>query len=342
MKLVTFRIQTPLGWFDRAGAVAGDVVLDLNAAYAWYLNQQGDAQPQKVADVLLPNTVLGLLQQGNRAMGQARLMLEFYKMGELGDLANPVLGLNNARLLFAHNEVTLQAPLPRPTSFRDFYAFEEHVANGFARRKEPIPEPWFEIPVYYKGNPNSFIGPNVEAPWPNYTKKLDYELELGCIIGKAGINIPENQAKDYIAGYCIINDVSARDIQRSEMLCRLGPAKAKDFATIIGPWIVTPDEVGDAYDLRMTADINGERWSDGHSGTIHWSFEQMIAHASKDEWLQPGDIFGSGTVGRGCGLELDRWIQPGDTMTLTIDKLGTLTNVVGQPKAALAEMPVAP
>ncbi|MFN8615045.1 MAG: fumarylacetoacetate hydrolase family protein [Vampirovibrionales bacterium] len=331
MKLVTFRIQTPIGWFDRAGALAGEVIIDLNAAYAWYLHQQGDPRPQQVADVLLPSSVLALLQQGQRAMEQARLMLEFYKAGEWGDWTNPVLGLNNARLLFAQSEVTLRAPLPNPTSFRDFYAFEEHVRNGFARRKEPIPEPWFELPVYYKGNPASMIGPDELIPWPRYTQKLDYELEFACVIGKAGVNISENNAKQYIAGYCIVNDTSARDIQRQEMLCRLGPAKAKDFATVLGPWLVTPDEVGDPYNLTMTATVNGEEWSRGHSGSIHWTFEQMIAHASQDEWLYPGDVIASGTVGRGCGLELDRWIQPLDRIVLSIDKLGVLENTVGEP-----------
>jgi 2-keto-4-pentenoate hydratase/2-oxohepta-3-ene-1,7-dioic acid hydratase in catechol pathway len=132
----------------------------------------------------------------------------------------------------------------------------------------------------------------------------------------------------------VMNDLSARDIQRKEMQVRLGPAKGKDFATAIGPWLVTPDEVGDDRDLPMAVRVNGEVWSEGNAGTSYWTFAQMIAHASMDETLYPGDIFGSGTVGRGCGLELDRWIQPGDVVELEIARLGVLRNPIGQPIAA--------
>ena len=133
---------------------------------------------------------------------------------------------------------------------------------------------------------------------------------------------------DYIAGFTIMNDFSARDIQRKEMKVRLGPAKGKDFATAIGPVLVTPDEIGDPYNLRMAAKVNGELWSEGNSGTIYHSFEKMIAFASQDEMLYPGDLIGSGTVGTGCGLEIDRWIQPGDVVELEIEKIGVLRNKV--------------
>lgn len=327
MKLVTFRVETPIGWVDRLGAVAGEVVIDLNATYAWYLNQQGDSQPQHMANALLPSDMRGFLNAGARAMENARILQELYKHHEFSDNK----GLRGATMIFNLADITLQAPVNQPNVYRDFYAFEEHVETGFARRHEAIPEAWYELPVYYKGNHRSIIGPEVTVPWPSYTQKLDYELELACVIGKTGQNIPEQEASHYIAGYMILNDISARDIQKKEMSCRLGPAKAKDFCTVTGPWLVTTDEVGDAYRLAMTADINGERWSAGNSSTIHYTFEKMIAFASQHETLYPGDIIGSGTVGTGCGLELNRWIQPGDTMSLTIDKLGTLNNTVGQP-----------
>jgi 2-keto-4-pentenoate hydratase/2-oxohepta-3-ene-1,7-dioic acid hydratase in catechol pathway len=211
---------------------------------------------------------------------------------------------------------------------RDFYAFEQHVKKGFEKRGEPMPQEWYEMPVYYKGNHQSIIGPDEDVPWPPFTEKFDYELELAIIIGKSGRNIPESNARNYIAGFTIMNDFSARDMQRKEMKVRLGPAKGKDFATAIGPVLVTPDEIGDPYNLKMTAKINGEVWSEGNSKSIYHSFEKMIAFASMEETLYPGDLIGSGTVGTGCGLELDRWVKPGDVIELEIEKIGVLRNKV--------------
>jgi 2-keto-4-pentenoate hydratase/2-oxohepta-3-ene-1,7-dioic acid hydratase in catechol pathway len=191
-----------------------------------------------------------------------------------------------------------------------------------------MPQEWYEMPVYYKGNHKAIIGPDEDVHWPPFTEKFDYELEIAVVIGKVGRNIPESNARDHIAGFTVMNDFSARDIQRKEMKVRLGPAKGKDFATAIGPVLVTPDEIGEAYNLRMTARINGELWSEGNSGTIHHSFEKMIAFASMEETLYPGDLIGSGTVGTGCGLELDRWLKPGDVMELEIEKIGVLRNRV--------------
>ncbi|MDP7740714.1 MAG: fumarylacetoacetate hydrolase family protein [Lentisphaeria bacterium] len=223
--------------------------------------------------------------------------------------------------------VPLLAPLPRPRSFRDFWGFEEHVKTCWQLRGEAVPDTWYELPIYYKGNRLSIIGPDEDVCWPSYTEKLDYELELGIIIGKQGRDIHADDADSHIFGYTALNDWSARDIQRREMACRLGPAKGKDFATSIGPCIVTADEV-DPYDLQMIARINGEVWTDNHSGTIYHRFNQCIAHASMDETLYPGELFGSGTVGRGCGLELDRWLQPGDVVELEIENIGILRNRV--------------
>ena len=154
---------------------------------------------------------------------------------------------------------------------------------------------------------------------------MDYELELACIIGKEGIDIPVEHADQYIGGYCIMNDWSARDIQMKEMSVGLGPAKGKDFATSMGPWLVTPDEF-DPSTARMVARVNGEVWSDGQYSTVNWSFGQMLAHVSMDEAVYPGDVFGSGTVGFGCGLEHGRWLQPGNVVELEITGLGVLRN----------------
>jgi len=166
------------------------------------------------------------------------------------------------------------------------------------------------------------------VPWPSFTEKFDYELELAAVIGRKGRNIPADRARDYIAGFTVMNDFSARDIQRKEMRVRLGPAKGKDWCTALGPYLVTPDQIGDPYNLRMTARINGEQWSEGNSSSTYWKFEQMIEFLSKDDTIFPGDVIGSGTVGTGCGLELDRWVKRGDVMELEIEKIGVLRNRV--------------
>lgn len=212
-------------------------------------------------------------------------------------------------------------------SLRDFIAFEAHIKTVRNRRGDQVPPAWYELPVYYKGNYRTLLGHDQTLTWPQFTEKLDYELELACIVGKEGIDIPVEQAQGFIGGYAVMNDWSARDIQARESSVGLGPSKGKDFGTSVGPWLVTPDEF-DPHDARMTARINGEVWSDGNIGQIHWSFPQMIAHVSMDETVYPGDILGSGTVGGGCGLELERWLQPGDVVELEVAGIGVLRNRV--------------
>ena len=183
-----------------------------------------------------------------------------------------------------------------------FYAHEKHVAVGFKLRKEPIPPAWYEIPAYYKGSCHSFIGHGDEILWPSYSKILDYELELAAIVGKDGFNLTKKQARHHIFGLTILNDISARDVQKKEMSIRLGPAKAKDFCSVIGPVITTMDEFNyEEPNLAMMARINGKEWSRGKSGDAYYSFSQMIAHVSQEEWILAGDLLGSGTVGTGCG-----------------------------------------
>ena len=212
-------------------------------------------------------------------------------------------------------------------SLRDFIAFEQHIGTIRSRRGGDIPEAWYRMPVYYKGNHRSLLGHGRQLIWPRYSQRMDFELELACIVGKEGIDITETEAGAYIGGYAVMNDWSARDIQMEEMSVGLGPSKGKDFGTSIGPWVVTPEEFNPA-DARMTARINGELWSDGNIGQIHWSFPRMLAHTSMDETLYPGDILGSGTVGGGCGLELDRWLQSGDVVELEVEGIGVLRNRV--------------
>lgn len=323
MRLTTFEVRTVLGRHQRLGALLGDRIVDLNLAVAWRLQLAGDPAWRRMAELLMPADMKAFLEVGPRAMIEAGATLA--ALAALPDIPE---GPDGSVLVHERSAVRVLAPLPAPQSLRDFYAFEEHVKTGFAKRQEPIPAPWYEIPVYYKGNHRSIYGPEDDLLWPAYSDQLDFELELAAVIGVGGRNIPVEQAMDHVAGYTIMNDVSARDIQRKEMACRLGPAKGKDFATVLGPWLVTPDEVGDLTSLPATVKVNGEVWSETDAGNPYWSFAQMIAHVSQDETLYPGDVLASGTVGRGCGLELDRWIKPGDVVELSIARIGTLTNRV--------------
>jgi 2-keto-4-pentenoate hydratase/2-oxohepta-3-ene-1,7-dioic acid hydratase in catechol pathway len=323
MKLCTFEVLTRLGRHTRLGAVTGQGIVDLNFACARLLAERGEPRPRKLAAVILPADMLEFLEEGSTALRCAAQALEAVS----GGLRE---GLEGETLLYDPAQVRLLAPLPDPPSLRDFFAFEEHVKAGFERRGEPMPPEWYQIPVYYKGGHRNILGPEAEVPWPSFTGKFDYELELAAVIGRQGRNIKADQARDYIAGFTIMNDFSARDIQRQEMKVRLGPAKGKDWATALGPWLVTPDEIGDPYNLRMAARVNGELWSEGNSASMNWKFEQMIEFLTRDDTIYPGDVLGSGTVGRGCGLELDRWVQPGDVIELEIAGLGALRSTVGQ------------
>ncbi len=299
-------------------------IVDLNFAYARHRAEEGEPRAHAMADALLPGNMLAFLQGGRPAMDRARHILEKIEPR----LETGLRGINDETLLYRPEEVRLLSPIPNPPSLRDFYAFEDHVKRSFEKRGDPMPREWYEIPVYYKSGHHNILGTEQDVLWPSFTEKFDYELEMAVVIGRRGTNIKAPSARDWIAGYTVMNDFSARDIQRKEMKVRLGPAKGKDWATAVGPYLVTPDEIPDPYNLRMTARINGELWSEGNTASLHWKFEQMIEFLTTDDTILPGDIIGSGTVGTGCGLELDRWIRPGDTMELEIEKVGVLRNRV--------------
>jgi len=324
MKLVSFLVTTPLGTFARMGAMHGQGLVDLNMAYARWLVDQREPQPRRLADAQVPSTMLEFLEGGCSAMAAARRAMDY-----VVTLGSSTKGPSDEEVFYKAGDVRIIAPLPNPASLRDFIAFEAHIAATSQKRGQPIPPEWYKAPVYYKGNHRTIIGPDEDLLWPLNSTKLDYELEMACVIGCQGKDIGEREAHDYIAGYTIMNDFSARDIQFQEMACRLGPAKGKDFATALGPCLVTPDEITDLGALTMVARVNGEEWSRGRFGTIHWSFPQMIAHVARGEMIYPGDVLGSGTVGGGCGLELDRYLQVGDVVELEIQPIGILrTRVV--------------
>lgn len=321
---------------------------------------------QHIGALMDDERTLALLAQGETAMdGRASLfftdMLTFLHSGLAAlERAKAVLEfITRERLpstITLLQDVKLLAPIPIPTSMRDSMGFEQHIINairvvGFKRlafldewvekvfgRKHSLAyllnRTWYDRPIYYKGNRHSVIGTNTDVRIPPYTQKFDYELEFGIYIGKQGVNIPREKARDYIGGYTIFNDFSARDIQLKEQGGRLGPTKGKDFDTgnALGPYLVTPDEIPDPYQLSMTARINGEEWSRGTSADMHYKFEDLIAYISQSETLYVGDFIGSGTCsgaqGRGCGLELNRFLNSGDVVELEVQGLGILCNRV--------------
>ena len=330
MKLVTFSTQTEYGTVERIGALHGDSVIDLNSAVVAMLEEQGETErAQEVADAIIPCDMQKFLQGGKLSMNKAQDAMYFAQARYDG--STPITTNNNQYIVFDLSKVTLLAPLTKPTSIRDTISFETHAKNFEKRTGKPIPELWYQQPLYYKGNPHTVQGHGAVVPWPSYTEKLDYELEFGIYIGKTGTNIPVEEAKDYIAGYTIFNDISARDVLQQEVTMLLGPAKGKDMdgGNIMGPCLVTPDEI-DVSNLNMVARINGEVWSQGNTSDMYWSFEQIIAHVSQSETLHPGDFIGSGTIAFGCGDELERWIQPGDTIELDVEGIGVLRSVVGE------------
>lgn len=237
------------------------------------------------------------------------------------------------------SNVHLLPPVPDPATFRDFYVFEQHVKAARKGRGLDMHPSWYEFPVFYYSNPVNLFGDGEDFPYPDGCKALDFELELAIIIANGGKDISAEDADMVIGGYTILNDWSARDFQKEEMVLNMGPAKGKDFGSCFGPYMVTPDEIADAWDadgklqLRMTLHVNGKLLSDGNANDMYHSWGDMIARASRNTKLVAGEYIGSGTVGTGCILELkpentNGWIQKGDTVTLEIEGLGILENKV--------------
>jgi 2-keto-4-pentenoate hydratase/2-oxohepta-3-ene-1,7-dioic acid hydratase in catechol pathway len=223
----------------------------------------------------------------------------------------------------------LRAPL-RPRSLRDFLAFEGHLINAFSRLGRDIPAEWYQTPAYYKGLPDTVIGPEEQIPWPRYTDQLDHELEIAVVIGHGGRDIAAERALDHVFGATIWNDMSARDTQRAELPVGMGPCKAKDWdgSNVLGPCIVTADEI-DLTAIDASVRVNGETWGHDSTANMHHTFAAMIAYSSMDQTLHAGEVIGSGTLAGGSGLELDRWLRPGDVIEMEASGIGVLRNRVG-------------
>ena len=321
MKLVSFARRGATG--RALGALDGDHVLHL--AHAAAILGSSDGERATLA------TMESLLADWARGFPVAQRVAERAAAFPPGNRAESLLQATRHPL----DDLTIRVPVAHPPSLRDFYSFETHVKNARARRGLPVPPEWYEFPAFYFSNPGALLGQGDDVRKPAWTEALDYELEIACVIGRRARDVRAEDWRDVVAGFTILNDWSARDVQRKEMAIGLGPAKGKDFATSLGPALVTLDEVesrsaGDRHDLAMEARVNGRVLSRGNAKDLHFTFGQMIARASQDVYLFPGDVIGSGTVGTGCILELGAethpWLKPGDEVTLSIDLLGTLTN----------------
>lgn len=296
--------------------------------------------PLQRLDHALPDAMLEFLRMGDLAMNRAKALNKLVVDGAYREMAVPV-----------ENGVLL-APITNPTSCRDGYAFRQHVASARRNRKvDMIPE-FDQYPIFYFTNHNAIQGPGIIDCMPDHFQKLDFELEASIIVGKKGRNIRAAEADDYIAGYMIMNDMSARTLQMEEMLLNLGPAKGKDFSTVIGPWMVTPDELepykipakpghtGNNYNLKMACWVNGKQVSTGNMGDMDWTFAEILERCAYGVDILPGDVIGSGTVGTGCFLELNgtgllsdpnypvQWLQEGDVVEMEISGLGKLSNTI--------------
>jgi fumarylacetoacetate (FAA) hydrolase len=318
MKLVTFSHSNNTLW----GILHQDSI--------WQLN---------LLDPIFPATMKDFIGAGEELMNSAKEW-------------NKKVKEENIKAHFSLNQVTLLAPLPNPTSCRDGYAFRQHVAAARRNRGVPMIPEFDQYPIFYFTNHNAVQGPGEIPCMPDHFEKLDFELEVAIVIGKKGRNINAAEADNYIAGYTIMNDMSARTLQMEEMLLNLGPAKGKDFSTVIGPFFITPDElepykipakdghVGNNYNLKMKCWVNDVLVSEGNMGDMDWTFAEIIERCAYGVDILPGDVIGSGTVGTGCFLELNgtgllndknfkpQWLQPGDVVKMEIDALGTLVNTI--------------
>jgi fumarylacetoacetate (FAA) hydrolase len=319
MKLVTYSNQGR----EQLAFLVNDNLYDTNAANS-----------------ALPSTMMELLNNWEALIDTARKTEEEIKAGK-----SSVQGISFAG-------ATILAPVPRPTSCRDGYAFRQHVAAARRNRKVDMIAEFDQYPIFYFTNHNAVQGPGDINCMPDHFQKLDFELESSIVICKKGRNIKASEADKYIAGYMIMNDMSARTLQMEEMLLNLGPAKGKDFSTVIGPMLVTPDELeqyripakdnhtGNNYNLKMRCWVNGKLVSEGNMGDMDWTYAEIIERCAYGVDILPGDVIGSGTVGTGCFLELNgtgllndpnfkpQWLQPGDVVEMEIDGLGHLKNTI--------------
>ncbi|MBD3227732.1 MAG: hypothetical protein GF329_06050 [Candidatus Lokiarchaeota archaeon] len=328
MKLARFRISTDVGAVIKNGLlISNDIIVDLKSAYAKYLSQETrETKPYEIASVRIADTMIGLIEGGPITMDAIKTVKEYYE--KILKNYETIQGLENEKIFYNLNEIKLVKPID-PPYFVDFLTFEKHYDQGLNKLTEK--SFWKKYPVGYKKNPGSIIGPYDDVIMPELiTKWLDYEVEFVIIIGEIGKDIDKPDATEYIFGYTILNDISARDIEIPEILMRLGPFKSKDFDTAgpMGPFIITADEFNGKHpELDMELRVNGEVGQRGNTRDMHWNVLDLVSYSSQDQTLLPGTLLCSGNPGKiDEGIKKSKRLKPGDIMEAEIEKIGTMTN----------------
>ena len=326
MKFVTYKNNfDPLIHF---GFKHGENIIDIHASANWVNKEKNDD-----SFLSIPTSLKKALENWNINLKKLRDLEKIIIKSDIKDIKN-----NNHSMVIEESKITFLPPVPNPQSFRDFYAFEQHVRAARKLRGLEMHPDWFKIPIFYFSNPSALYGHGADISYPKGTNELDFELEFSIIIANGGSNISQDEASNFIGGYTICNDWSARDLQREEMAMSLGPAKGKDFASSFGPYMVTPDELDefikeDKLHLEMTCHVNDILISKGNTNDLYHPFTKMIERASMNTNLLAGDYLGSGTVGTGCILELrpentNGWIKKGDHVRMQVEQLGILENKI--------------
>jgi 2-keto-4-pentenoate hydratase/2-oxohepta-3-ene-1,7-dioic acid hydratase in catechol pathway len=327
MKLASFTHHLT-GTRQRFGVVEAGQVIDPRAARAAHLIAAGEdastAANRSAAEI--PADVVSFFASGVVGSDQIRQAVDEYRRLSA---SGPVLGADGESVALPQDEVRLLAPVPRPRRIRDYLTYEAHATGA----KVAVPAAFSQMPICYKGNPDSVVGHGDPILWPSYTSQLDYELEVGFYVSREARNLSVAEAASAIGAVTFFNDVSARDIQLFEMSMTIGPSKGKDFCTPMGPYAVTMDEL-DENAIEVTARINGEVWSHGTTANRRYSFAEVLAWASFHETVYPGEFLAVGTIGGGCGLEIGRWLKPGDVVEFDSPQLGQLRNTVSEPEMA--------
>jgi 2-keto-4-pentenoate hydratase/2-oxohepta-3-ene-1,7-dioic acid hydratase in catechol pathway len=334
MKLVTFSISTLLGDVRRLGAIRNDgKIVDLNTAYEMKLNRVGVTQSWKKAALECPSDMLSFIQKGAMALDAAKEAMTFTE-SMTTDL------VEGKKVVFDVDSIQILTPLPKPNSIRCFSLSEKHMLAGIAAMQDTadwgdtkpslttLPPEWYNLPTYYKTGTTEIYGPGDVVPWPSLTGKFDYELEIAVVIGKQGRNVDIENGEDYIFGYTMYNDWSARDFQNREMSVNLGPGLCKDNASSLGPCIVTKDEF-DLYNSKFTVKVNGELWAETKVD-FYFPLKKLVAYVTEVQTIYPGDIFTSGTLPGGSGAERKRWIPEEATIEFEGEGMGILRNKVGK------------
>ncbi|MDO5142775.1 MAG: fumarylacetoacetate hydrolase family protein [Eubacteriales bacterium] len=322
MRLYTVQVNTPVGGIQRLMAEQQGHLVDLNAAGGVYYAAQGDANPQQLADANLPNDMITFFHNGKRSLDAGYAVLAYMEE------AKPQAGLDGKQLVYDMQAVTILAPVTRPNIVFDGMVYEGHVKHHYGE----IPAGYYKRPVWNTQSGSTVVGTGAPLFKPKYTEMCDFEFEMGFYIGKSGCNIKPEEALDYVAGFTVFNDMSARDAQADEAVMALGPAKGKFFrnSLVMGPCVVTKDELPDYDDLAMTARVNGEVVTENRTSGMLFSLGELVAKISEDAYLHPGDFIGLGTSPEGNATcsKLGRWLKVGDEIEFTIEKIGTICNKV--------------